>query len=285
MTESRLRTYQGAVAIVTGAASGIGLALAEELARRGADVTLADLQSELCEAAAASIRQSGGSADSFEVDVADTTAVELLVGKACQRAGRLDYLFNNAGIGIAGPVGSYSIEDWDRIIATNVRGVVNGFHSAYPLMLRQGFGHIVNTASMDGLTPTPGMAAYSATKHAVIGFSTSARAEVAGSGIRVTALCPGLVHTPMLAGGGKYGKVYTDISPAEQLRIAERLRPMKADRFAARTLDALPKNPAILVIPSWWRLLWLAYRLSPTVVIRVMQKALGDSISPGLPAA
>jgi len=278
VSRNGLRTFQDAAAIVTGAASGIGRALSQELTRRGAEVILADLQSELCEDAASAIRASGGRATSFRVDVAEPSDVETLVRSTYDRAGRLDYIFNNAGIGIGGPIGMLSLEDWDRIIAVNIRGVVNGLRSAYPIMLRQGFGHIINTASTGGLTPTPGMVAYSTTKHAVVGLSTSLRAEVAASGIRVTALCPGFVRTATLAGGGRYGKVYTDVPVDEQLRIAERFKPMAADNFARSALDAVARNPAIVVIPSWWKVLWWAYRLSPGLVISFMQRAVGDSI-------
>ena len=124
MSNKLLRTYTGSVSVVTGAASGIGRGLAEELTRRGGEVILADLQIELAEGAAAAIRASGGKAQAIKLDVTDASAVDALLRNTVEHAGRLDYLFNNAGIGIAGPIERYTLEDWNRIIDINFRGVI-----------------------------------------------------------------------------------------------------------------------------------------------------------------
>jgi NAD(P)-dependent dehydrogenase (short-subunit alcohol dehydrogenase family) len=268
MTDKTLRTFQQAVAVITGAASGIGRALAEELARRGSEVILADLQAEVAEEVVLTIRAGGGVAHAFRLDVSDASAVGALLCDTAERTGRLDYLFNNAGIGIGGPISLHTLEDWDRILGVNLRGVIHGVHAAIPIMLEQGFGHIINTASMAGLMPAPGTVAYAATKHAVIGLSLSLRAELARSGIRVSVLCPGVVRTPMLDGGGRYGKVYSGAFAQQQREMMEQLRPMAPDRFARKALDAIAGNRAIVVVPSWWRLFWWAYRLSPAGFIR-----------------
>jgi NAD(P)-dependent dehydrogenase (short-subunit alcohol dehydrogenase family) len=159
-----LRVFNGATAIVTGGASGIGRALGEELAKRGSEVVLADLQIELAEEVASEIRAAGGKAAALRLDVTDFFAVESLLQETAERTGRLDYMFNNAGISIAGPVSLHSIEDWNRIIDVNLRGVVNGVQVAYQIMLMQGFGHIVNTASLAGLVPGAGNPSYVTTK-------------------------------------------------------------------------------------------------------------------------
>ncbi len=271
-----LRTYVGAVAVVTGAASGIGRALAEELARRGGDVVLADLQDELAAEVAAGIRATGGQARACRLDVTDAAAVDALLRATAEGAGRLDYVFNNAGIGIGGAIERHTLEDWERIIGVNLRGVVHGVHSALPIMRRQGFGHIVNTSSAAGLVPGPGTVAYSATKHAVVGLSTSLRAELAATGIRVSVICPGVVRTPIL-GGGKYGKLYTDLSAEQQRQAIEQTRPMAPDRFARQALHAVARNSAIIVIPAWWNLFWWLNRLSPDLMLWLMQKALSKA--------
>jgi NAD(P)-dependent dehydrogenase (short-subunit alcohol dehydrogenase family) len=205
MSEPKLRTYQGAVAIITGGASGIGRALGEELARRGAEVVLADLQADGAAEAAAHIRANGGKARAVLLDVTDFASVDQLVQETVAASGRLDYLFNNAGIVVAGEAHFYQIEDWHQVINVNLFGVANGVQAAYPIMRKQGFGHIVNTASVAGLVPVGGLLSYSASKHAVVGLSTSLRMEAELVGVRVSALCPGAVETPIV-GGGKFGK-------------------------------------------------------------------------------
>lgn len=200
MPNKAIRIFEEATAIITGGASGIGRALAEELAKRGAEVVLADLQIELAEEAAREIRLAGGQATAWQLDVADFSAMEKLLRETVERTGRLDYIFNNAGIGIGGDVHRHSIEDWNRIIDVNLRGVINGVQGAYKIMRNQGFGHIVNTSSMAGLMPSPGVSSYATTKHAVVGLSKSLRAEAAPAGIRVSVLCPGVIRTPILEG-------------------------------------------------------------------------------------
>src|SRR6266481_5247520 len=134
-----LRTFDGAVAIVTGGASGIGRALGEALCCRGAKVILADLQIDLAEEVAAKIRAKGGKATAVALDVTDYGAMDRLVQETWSARGRLDYLFNNAGIGIGGEVRYYQIQDWYQVFDVNRRGVANGVQAAYPLMLQQGF--------------------------------------------------------------------------------------------------------------------------------------------------
>src|SRR5437667_5405313 len=133
-----LRTFDRAVAIVTGGASGIGRALGQALAQQGAHVVLADLQIDLAKEVAAGIRQNGGQAAAEEMDVTDFPATNHLVQDTFQRRGRLDYIFNNAGIGILGEARFYKIEDWYRVLDVNLRGVVHGVQAAYPIMCRQG---------------------------------------------------------------------------------------------------------------------------------------------------
>ena len=267
---NKIKIYNGATAIVTGGASGIGRALAEELARRGAEVVLADLQIEMAEGIVSEIRSSGGKAKAAEVDMTDFPAVKRLVQETFERTGRLDYIFNNAGIAIGCTANHYTISDWNKIIDINLRGVVHGIQAAYFIMIEQGFGHIVNTASMAGLMPNPVNVAYAATKHAVVGLSLSLRAEAAPMGIRVSVLCPGVIRTPILE-GGKYGKINMNI-PDEKLRAMwEKLKPMSPNRFAKKALKAIAKNKAIIILPSLWKLLWWMNRLSPALGMAFVQ--------------
>jgi NAD(P)-dependent dehydrogenase (short-subunit alcohol dehydrogenase family) len=254
--------------MVTGGASGIGRALSEELARRGASVVLADLQGEEAAAVAASLSASGRNAAAATVDVTDFASVERLVDGVARKYGRLDFVFNNAGIGVGGEVRDHTVDAWNRIIDVNVRGVVHGVQAAYPVMLRQGFGHIVNTASMAGLMPSPLTTSYSATKHAVVGLSKGLRIEAAAFGVRVSVLCPGVIRTPLLS-GGRFGIFVGPLPEAEQRTAArryfERFRPMDVGVFARKVLDQVARNRAIIVVPRWWRILWWLDRLSPAL--------------------
>jgi short-subunit dehydrogenase len=163
------------------------------------------------------------------------------------------------------------MEDWDRIQDVNLRGVINGIQAAYPVFVSQGFGHIVNTASMRGLVPVPLSVSYGATKAAVISISKSLRAEAASAGVRVSVLCPGAIKTPMLLGG----RYHQDLQPelgAAQRENWQRVRPMDPDIFARKALRQIARNKPIIVIPSWWRLIWWLDRTSPRLSILLAQK-------------
>ena len=274
--KNTIRIFDGATAIVTGGASGIGRGLAEELAKRGSEVVLADRQIELAEEVASKICASGVSACAFKVDVTDFKAVEQLVQETVVRTGRLDYIFNNAGIGIGGNVSHFGIEDWNQMMDVNLHGVINGVQAAYTIMMAQGFGHIVNTASLAGLTPSPGGVAYATAKHAVVGLSNSLRAESAWMGVRVSVLCPGFVRTAILEGGGKYGKMLIDLSPdqhRQMLEMIEKFKPLSPNMFAKKALNSVAKNKAIIIVPTWWKLLWLLNRFFPSAGIDLLGKS------------
>jgi NAD(P)-dependent dehydrogenase (short-subunit alcohol dehydrogenase family) len=265
---SGLRSFDGAVAIVTGGASGIGRALSQELCRRGAQVVVADIDGDDADALAAQLRAAGHRATSRRVDVTDFGDVEALVAEAVSQHGRIDYYFNNAGIGAGGEVADYSREAWDRVIAVNVSGVAYGVQCVYPVMLKQGFGHIVNTASMAGLLASPGLGSYTLSKHAVVGLTKSLRAEGHARGVRVSAFCPGVIRTPILE-GGRHGVMLPHIPEAEQRRLFkelfEQLRPLDPAVFARRALDQVARNVPIIIVPGWWRVLWWMERWCPAL--------------------
>src|SRR3954453_21480548 len=160
------------VAIVTGGGSGIGAALCRALGARGDTVVVADIDGASAQRTADEVRGTAA-----KVDVRDAAAVQALVDDTVAEHGRLDLIFNNAGIGVGGDALELTVAHWDRIIDINLRGVVHGVQAAYPVMAREGSGSIVNPASMAGLTQTPFLAPYVATKHAVVGLSLSLREE------------------------------------------------------------------------------------------------------------
>jgi len=267
----QLRVFEGAVAIVTGGASGIGKALGEALAERGCEVVLADIDGQLAENVASAICLRGLKATAASVDVTDFAAISKTIDETMKRCGRLDYMFNNAGISISGEVLAHRMEDWDRIVDVNLRGVINGIQAAYPLFVKQGFGHIVNTASMRGLLPVPLSVSYGATKAAVISISKSLRAEAASAGVRVSVLCPGAIKTPMVLGGPSHRDLQLELGIAQRENW-QRLVPMEPQRFAQKALRQIARNKSIIIIPSWWRIMWWLDRASPTLSILFAQK-------------
>lgn len=264
---------QGATAIVTGAASGIGRALSAALVKRGARVWLTDVDAAGVENAA---RDVGGAATWSALDVRDAFAVRALVEKVAGEEGRLDYLFNNAGIGIGGEAHELTAPHYDRIIDVNIRGVVHGIVAAYPIMVRQGSGHIVNTASMAGLVPTPLAAPYGMTKHAVVGLSVSLRAEAKNFGVRVSALCPGVIETPILDSDNPPDLPQTSWRPDIRRFLTELAgAPYPVEKLAEDALAGVERNRALIVVPASARFAVLLYRLFPGLVMRATQKKLG----------
>jgi NAD(P)-dependent dehydrogenase (short-subunit alcohol dehydrogenase family) len=267
-------SVSGKVAFVTGGASGIGAALATELAGGGAEVWIADRQLAKAQELAQRLQSGGATAHAIELDVRDYPSFEGAVAEAVRQSGRIDYLFNNAGIGVTGEIAAYTLDDWNDVFDVNLRGVVHGIQAAYPVMIRQRSGHIVNTASMAGLTTNPGMASYTASKHAVVAISRTLRVEAEGHGVRVSALCPGVIRTPILT-GGEYGRFNTPgVSREDILKSWERLRPMAPDKFAERVIRAVLRNDAMIIVPSWWKAWWYLERLSPALSLRLARLSL-----------
>jgi NAD(P)-dependent dehydrogenase (short-subunit alcohol dehydrogenase family) len=266
-------TFSGCSALVTGGASGIGRALARELIRRGASVTVADIDASGAEDAATEL---GRCAVPAALDVRDRSGFAALVDEVVARHGRLDVLFNNAGVAVGGPTHELSGAHWDACIDINLGGVVNGVLAAYPGMVRQGHGRIVNTASGAGLVAPPLVAPYATSKHAVVGLTRALRPEAARHGVQVQALCPGAVETPILD-RRRDDLPATASEPVTARQYLQLLRqsPITAERFAHDALDAVGRNRSIIVVPRRASALWYLDRLSPTLTDRLNRMLAG----------
>lgn len=267
----------GRVAFVTGGASGIGRALSGALVARGDSVVVSDINASGAAAVARELESTGpGSAMPMGLDVTDPGAFEQALAGAHAEHGRLDLLFNNAGIGVGGPVEELALAHWERTLDVNLRGVVHGVRAAYPLMIDQGFGHIVNTASLAGLLPFPLGVPYAMTKHAVVGLSVSLRAEARARGVRVSAVCPGVIDTPILDGEGPPDLPRTRLAGRgrEMFMHSNRGPAYPPERLAQDVLRGVERNRAIIVAPPRAHTAWLMNRLAPRLLEAIVAREL-----------
>jgi NAD(P)-dependent dehydrogenase (short-subunit alcohol dehydrogenase family) len=265
--------FKDKTVIVTGGASGIGRALGEELGKRGARIVLADLNEVLLGETVTSLKGRGYKIAGTVIDVTDFKAVKRLVEDSAREYGELDYIFNNAGIAMLGEAADMSIDDWRNIIDVNLYGVVNGSIAAYEVMLSQGHGHIVNTASLAGLLPLPGTGPYTASKYGVVGLSEVLRMEGKKYGVKVSVVCPGVIKTP----------IYSNIKVAGLERgEVEELTPFGTppEKCARAILRGVEKDRGIIRVSGLTHLLYAMQRISPSL-IRAMGSGMLEAFRAG----
>lgn len=260
-----MQAYSDKVCIVTGAASGIGRALCEQLAASGARVVATDINRKLLESAMAPQIDQSRSVNAIPLDVTDHEAFRQVIESTVAREGRLDYIFNNAGIATSGEVRDLSIDHWRSNLAVNLHGVVSGSTLAYKVMARQGFGHIVNISSIEGLIPFPLTVPYVTSKFAVMGLSKGLRVEGSDIGVKTSVVCPGFVSTAIFESAEMVG-----INRERLMELAakpwERFS-VTPEECARIILKGVARNKAIIPVTLMARVMWWLARLLPEMVI------------------
>jgi NAD(P)-dependent dehydrogenase (short-subunit alcohol dehydrogenase family) len=263
----------GRLALVTGAASGIGRETALALARRGADLAICDLDEAGLAETAREAEALGRRALARRVDVADRAAMAAFADAVHAEQPAVDVLVNNAGVGLAASFLDTPLEDWDWIVGINLMGVVHGCHFFVPRMVERGRGgHVVNISSMAGYVPSDSLSAYTTTKFAVRGLSEALRAELARHRIGVTAVCPGVINTPIVRSSRARGAAAHPELRERGARAFER-RNYPPARVAANILRAIQRNRAVAPIsPEAW-VFWYLKRFVPGAVHRLARFA------------
>jgi NAD(P)-dependent dehydrogenase (short-subunit alcohol dehydrogenase family) len=250
------------IAVVTGAGSGIGRSTALLLARHGAKVHVADIESDRAQRVAGEIQAAGGDALSHHLDVSDPVAVDAFAAAIFAADGRVDILHNNAGIGHGGSIEDTTIEDWQRVIGVNLLGVAYGVQAFVPRMLKQGrAASVINTASLAGINPAAKMAPYCTSKFGVVGMTESLNAELSKRGIRFSAICPGIIDTNIIPTATVRGDLEGKHSKINEFYATRGVSP---DEVADAVLRAIEKHTLIVPVPRRQVLFpYLLHRFSP----------------------
>jgi len=278
-----VRSLAGKTALVTGAASGIGKETALACARRGADLVVCDVDEARLAATAEAIRGLGRSVQAERVDVSDAAQMKALADAVHARIEAVDLLVNNAGVAIGGPFLATSLADWDWIVGVNLRGVVHGCHFFVPAMVRRGRGgHVVNVSSAAGYSASSALAAYNATKFAVLGLSEALWDELEPHGIGVTAICPGIIDTPITRSARLVGEMNRPEQREQMVRAYQR-RGYGPERVARNILAAVQRDRLVAPIsPEAWALYYLK-RFAPGLLRRLVRRLAARTMGAGAP--
>jgi NAD(P)-dependent dehydrogenase (short-subunit alcohol dehydrogenase family) len=263
--------YSEKIAIVTGGGSGIGKAICEYLGKNGSEVVVADINLASARETANIITTKGGKAKAMKVDVTIYQEVKQLIDETVNNYGRIDLLFNNAGVAINGEFQYYTLEHLQKMFNVNFWGVVHGCQIAYPIMINQGNGQIVNSASMNALIPMGLNSGYAASKSAVAGLSLSLRTEAEFFGIKVNTLCLGLLNTALQRDMETVSDILT-VDEEERIKAYSKL-PSPED-VIHKVMKDIQRNKRIIIDSRLFKTILLIYKLSPRIVDMYVKKLL-----------
>jgi short-subunit dehydrogenase len=273
MSQVKRKTFkpsEGAAAVVTGAGSGIGRSFAYEIVRRGGSVICADIDAERAEETARTLSELGeGRAVAYTCDVGSEKQMATLAEEAESLLGRpVTLVINNAGVGVGGPIGEVPLKDWRWCLKVNLWGVIHGCHFFAPKLRELGYGGIINVASAAGFGAAPEMSAYNVTMSAVLSLSETLAAELTGTGVHVSALCPTVVPTNILD-KARLPENRSDFASAAMSKLAF----TTSDEVARKTLDALDRKQLYVVPQFDGRIMWRFKRYAPRLYARTLGEA------------
>ena len=261
--------FNNAVIIITGAASGIGQELSNQLAKANAKLVLCDIQTEKLNVVVDQINQSGGSAEAYRLDVTDESAFDRAIRYTVNKFGSIDFLFNNAGIANAGEMQDLEIRDWKKILDVNLNGVIYGSSFGYKQMIKQKHGHIVNIASLGGLCAMPLSLPYTTSKHAVVGLSKAMREEGKLYNVKVTVVCPGYIESSIYESSEM-------INSRLDLRSLVTVKIVPVDKAISIILKGVARNKPIIVFPFYAKLFRFLQNNFPVLLNGFFKKGLKD---------
>ncbi|MDW7652020.1 MAG: SDR family oxidoreductase [Bacillota bacterium] len=258
-----MNIFANKVAIITGGASGIGKSICTYLAQHGSLVVIADCNLDGALETEAFVTANGGRGQAVHVDISNPQEMKDLIENTAKQYGQIDFLFNNAGISVNGEFQDISLEQWKKILDVNLWGVIYGCYYVYPIMIRQGFGHIINTASLAGLIPGGLTTSYSSSKHAVVGFSLSLRSEAKQYGIKVSTLCPGYLRTNIQ---NTTLNVSEYLNSEKNKKMNQSMNFLTPDDCIGQIMSGVKKNKGIIVAPNKHKVYWWMHRALPEFI-------------------
>lgn len=262
--------YKNKLVVVTGATSGIGLAICKEMASLGANVAVTGRNMQKIQAIAQEIYEAGQKATSYKLDVTQPESIAVCVSTIIENHGSIDYWFNNAGVFYMGEFDEMDETELNNLLQTNFNGAIQCSLAVYRHMKNQKSGHIINIASQAGLMPAAGMSAYSASKHGLVGFSMSLRGEAEAFGVRVSAVCFGLVESEIFRKGNLNG-----LSEEDTVKWM-RFKAWPTRKAVKKMITQLDKNKAYILIPDYTRALWYMNRWFPSFTLKLISHSMKE---------